>query len=68
MWMRSRHTVGSPFLSEFFSAPYRAVPQQTVYRSKKYHKINEKRHFLSKRLAFLTLIYPIARSVPYHKI
>jgi hypothetical protein len=42
-------TVGSPYLSEFSSAPYRTVPnrivpyrtvpQQTVYRSKKYHTI-----------------------------
>jgi hypothetical protein len=56
---------GSPFLTEFSSEPYhtlsyRTVPQQTVYRSKKYCKINEKRHFLSKRLAFFTLIFPIA--------
>jgi hypothetical protein len=47
-------TVGSANLSEFFSAPYRTVPQQTVYRSKKLLKINEKCLFISKRLAFLT--------------
>jgi hypothetical protein len=34
------HTGGSPFLSEFSSAPYRTVPyrtvpQHTIYRSKK---------------------------------
>jgi hypothetical protein len=43
------NTVVNPFLSEF---------------PKKYRKINEKRHFLSKRLALLTLIFLIARSVP----
>jgi hypothetical protein len=46
------------------TVPYRTAPQQTVYRSKKKRKINGKRHFLSKRSAFLTLIFPIARSVP----
>ncbi len=27
-----------------------------------------KRHFILKDLTFLTLIYPIARNVPYHEI
>jgi hypothetical protein len=31
--------VGSSFLTEFFDVPFRAVPQQTVYRSKKYRTI-----------------------------
>jgi hypothetical protein len=35
---------------------YRTVPQQTVFRSEKYRKINEKRHFILKCFAFLTLI------------
>jgi hypothetical protein len=59
--------VGSANLSEIFSTPYRIIPQQTVYRFKKYRKIKEK-PFLPKILAFLTLIFPVARSVPYHKI
>jgi hypothetical protein len=40
--LKKRNKVVRPFLSEFLSVPYcnisyRTVPQQTVYRSKKYH-------------------------------
>ena len=58
------NTVGSPYLSEFFIVSYRTLPQQTVYSFKIYGKIDEKRYLLLKRLAFLTLIYPIAWIVP----
>ncbi len=59
---KSANTVGGPYLSEFFCAPYRTlsyrtVPQHTVYRSKSAKNAT----FLSKLLAFLTLIFPIAR-------
>jgi len=39
------------------------VPQQTVYHSKKYRNINEKRHLLLEILMFLALFYSVAQSV-----
>jgi hypothetical protein len=52
-------TAGSLNLFDFFSAPYRTVPYHTQPSIvlKKYRKINEKRHFILKRLAVLTLIF-----------
>jgi hypothetical protein len=56
------NTIGSPFFSEFSSVPYRTVSYRN--RPSIVLENSEKRHFLSKRLAFLALIFPIARSVP----
>jgi hypothetical protein len=47
---------------------YLAHRTATVYRSKKYRKINEKRHFILERLAFLTLIYPITQNLLFHAL
>jgi hypothetical protein len=50
-----------PYLSDFLA--HHTVPRQAVYRSKKYRKINEKRHFIKIERFLRLFLRPINFSV-----